>query len=587
MNLVCSLFVALGLCNFALCSSAAVLSIGHRGNSLFAPENTVASFKSALGKADLVELDVRVTSDGQLMVMHDASVDRTTDGTGAFASKTMAELKQLDAGSWFAVGFTGERVPTFEESMNAILPEAVPLIEHKTGTAAAYVAELRRLNIVSNVVVQSFDWNFVSAVHALEPGIRLAALGSGTLTVDKITSMKNAGVETVAWEKSSIGEAELAMVHAAGLKLFVWTVDGAEIARFVDLGVDGIISNDPGRVKAISNPTVPTARDLAQGLVAYWPLDDGVKDQSSRVLRDMCGTNDGVLTVKSGSVPWLTGAGAKFSGGLRVEGNNVYAQIANSPELNIPTNAVTVSVWVKLEVLPSGIPEAYGGIFDSVQDCYALYLDRSGQELKFKVTTSNGDAARPGISQTALTTNEWLHVVGTYSGSAGLVSGQASIYLNGVPQDVHSGSDSSSAVGLAGTVKAGQIAALGRNGTQSIYPFSGGVDDLAVWSRSLSEAEVKLLYQRGLGGESLGDLLRVPTAEISIGSAVVKGQTLRIQFQNGGNWSTLKLLRATALEGPFIAVPALEPVQLNGTSYQFSYPLSGTQQQEFFRIGGE
>jgi glycerophosphoryl diester phosphodiesterase len=521
------------------------------------------------------------------MVMHDASVDRTTDGTGAFSSKTMAELKQLDAGSWFAADFTGERVPTFEESMNAILPAAVPLIEHKTGTAAAYVAELRRLNIVSNVVVQSFDWSFVSAVHALEPGIRLAALGSGTLTRDKIMSMMNAGVETVAWEKSSIGEAELAMVHAVGLKLFVWTVDGAEIARFVDLGVDGIISNDPGRVKAISNPTVPVAGDLARGLVAYWPMDDGVKDPSSRVLIDRCGTNDGALTVKSGSVPWLTGDGAKFAGGLRVEGNNVYAQIANSPELNIPTNAVTVSLWVRLETLPSGIAEAYGGIFDSVQDCYALYLDRSGQELKFKVSTRDGDAARPGISQAALTTNEWLHVVGTYRGSEGLVSGQASVFLNGVPQDVHSGSDSSSAVGLTGTVKAGQIAALGRNGTQSVYPFSGGLDDLAVWSRALSEAEVKLLYQRGCGGESLGDLIRVPTVEISIGSAVVSGQTLRIQFQNGGNWSTLKLLRATAFEGPFIAVPALEPVQLGGASYQFSYPLNGTQKQEFFRIGGE
>src|SRR5512141_971918 len=86
---------------------AAVLSIGHRGNSLFAPENTVASFRAAWGKADFVEMDGQVSSDGYLVVMHDATVDRTTDGTGAVSGKTLAQLKLLDAGSWFSSAFIG------------------------------------------------------------------------------------------------------------------------------------------------------------------------------------------------------------------------------------------------------------------------------------------------------------------------------------------------------------------------------------------------------------------------------------------------------------------------------------------------
>ena len=160
-------------------AAAEVLSIAHRGNSLYAPENTVAAFTAAWGKSDLVESDVHVTRDGHLVIMHDATVNRTTDGTGAISALTLAQIKALDAGSWFSPDFIGERVPTFEEMVFSILPHATPLIEHKAGSAAAYVAELRRLNVVSNVVVQSFNWSFLAGVRALEPGIRLL-LGSGT-----------------------------------------------------------------------------------------------------------------------------------------------------------------------------------------------------------------------------------------------------------------------------------------------------------------------------------------------------------------------------------------------------------------------
>lgn len=196
-----------------------VLSIAHRGNSLAAPENTLAAFRGAEGVADLVETDVRVSRDGKLVLMHDATVDRTTDGTGAVASLTLDQLKALDAGSWFSPAFAGERTPTLEEMIVTTLPFATPLIEHKAGTAAQIVDELRRLDAVSRVVVQSFDWAFLAAAHALEPGLQLGALGSGSFTAAHLTNLINSGATLVAWEKASVTPAMVAAVHDAGLAL--------------------------------------------------------------------------------------------------------------------------------------------------------------------------------------------------------------------------------------------------------------------------------------------------------------------------------------------------------------------------------
>jgi glycerophosphoryl diester phosphodiesterase len=222
---------------------AEVLSIAHRGNSLFAPENTLASSFAAQGKADWVEFDVRVSSDGQLVLMHDATVDRTTDGSGAVSGLTLAQLKLLDAGSWFSASFTGERIPLLAEMITNTLPFAVPLIEHKAGSASAYVSELQRLGAITNVVLQSFDWNFLAGVYALEPRIRLCALGSGALDATMLTTITNTGARTVAWEKASVTPALVKLVHDWGMALFVWTVDSsAEIQNFMNLGVNGIIS---------------------------------------------------------------------------------------------------------------------------------------------------------------------------------------------------------------------------------------------------------------------------------------------------------------------------------------------------------
>ena len=579
----CSFLGLLSGIALAQAGGTPVLSIGHRGNDLFAPENTVASFTAAQGKADLIEFDVQVTADGKLVIMHDSTVDRTTDGTGSIATNTLAKLKLLDAGSWFSATFKGERIPTLEEGLNAILPGATPLIEQKTGSAASIVAELRRLNTLTNIVLQSFDWAFLSSAHALEPSIPLCGLGSGTLSSASITSISNTGARTVAWEKAGVTANTVALVHAAGLRLFVWTVDGPEIQNYLDLGVDGVISNDPGMVKSLQTPTTNGPVSLGDRLVSYWRLDDGLSASMVATAVDSKGTNTGTLLRPDGQSHWLGAGGARFGGAVQLQGTNGCVTFPKTASLDIGTNEVSLSLWVKLREFPSQNVDSFGGIFDSVEDSYVIYLDKSAQELRFKVTASNGDAARPGIPQAYLVTNQWLHVAATYSGKASPASGQTVIYLNGVARDVHTGSDSSGA-GLTGNVKTGQGAALGRNGTQVANSFYGAVDDVAVWKRALGIEEIRQLYQQGQQGLSLGDLLRQPTSLLEPLTVRQSGvNQWQIVFRSLGSWQTFTLLRASDLAGPFLRVAGLNPVSLGGGIFRFDYT-SDPKSWEYFRI---
>jgi glycerophosphoryl diester phosphodiesterase len=565
-----------------------ILVIGHRGNDLFAPENTMASFTAALGEADYVEFDGRLSSDGVLMVMHDDTVDRTTDGTGALASKTLAQLQALDAGSWFSAGFTGERVPTLAQAVQAILPQAIPLIHQYTGSPAQYVAALRQLGATTNVVVQSFDWTFLSSLHALEPGIPLAALGSGAFTADQLASIINTGARTVAWEQSTITSNEVALVHNAGLSLFVWTVDGPVIKTFIDMGVDGIISDDPGMVRALQQPGTNSPGSFTNQLVAYWKMDDGLTNGFATTVADSQGANAATLVRGDGASHWLDSSVARFGGCLKLDGTNAFVTMPQTGSLNINTNAITFSVWVRLLNLPSQLATGYGPIYDSTTDCYVLYLDKANKELRFKVTDVNGKAARPGIPEALLQTNQWLHIAATYSGSVWPASGQAIIYLNGRPIDVHTGDDSTSPVGLTGNLKTGQAAAMGREGPTGANYFSGFVDDAAIWRRALAPVEISQLYQAGLQGLSLGDLLRQPTTLIRLISVVPApaANQLQITFQNQGPWHSFTLLRSDTCNGPFLSVPGLVPVALGTGTNRFDYALSN-KAGGYFRVGGQ
>ncbi len=248
--------------------SAAVLVEAHRGDSRNAPENTVASIELAAASADLSEMDIRVTADGGLVLMHDSTVDRTTNGTGAVANLSLATLQGLDAGSWFSPAFAGEPVPTMAEAIVASRAANIqPLIERKTGTAGAYHAEFLAQSLAGDEFrVISFDWGFLNDLDALDPDYNLGALGSGTITQSVIDSVTAGGGDFLDWSHASVTQAAVDLVHANGLELHAWTVnDPVRMQQLIDFGIDGITTDNPSLLRSLlpleTNPVLMVNRD--------------------------------------------------------------------------------------------------------------------------------------------------------------------------------------------------------------------------------------------------------------------------------------------------------------------------------------
>ncbi|MBN1507209.1 MAG: hypothetical protein JW955_10210 [Sedimentisphaerales bacterium] len=231
-----------GTCEYA----PHVTIVAHRGNSVSAPENTIASCNAARGVADWVEFDVRMTLDNQLILMHDATVDRTTNGSGDVGTMTFAECRQLDAGARFSPSFSGELVPLMTEAVLATMRDMRPFIERKTGPAAMYVDLIRSLRIEHEAVIIAFDWDFLAEVEALAPAIRTGALGSEPLTLAEIQAIQSRGIDFVDWAHDTVTAETIDRVHAHGMELHVWTVnDASRIESLIHWGIDGITTDDP------------------------------------------------------------------------------------------------------------------------------------------------------------------------------------------------------------------------------------------------------------------------------------------------------------------------------------------------------
>ncbi|MBX9788061.1 MAG: hypothetical protein K2Y37_04035 [Pirellulales bacterium] len=236
-----------------------VLVIAHRGASIAAPENTLPAFEAALNSnSDLVELDYHHTADGVPLVIHDETLDRTTDARDLFGGhdlhvdrKPLAELLKLDAGLWFGARFAGTRLPTLEESLDLVQRRAVTLIERKAGDAKTCVALLERKALVPHVVVQSFDWDFLADCHRLAPQLTLGALGSKELTPERLAGLARTGAKVVGWHHDHLDRAAIELLHKEGYRVWAYTVDDRREAQgLIEAGVDGIITNDPGRMRA-------------------------------------------------------------------------------------------------------------------------------------------------------------------------------------------------------------------------------------------------------------------------------------------------------------------------------------------------
>ncbi|WP_030799756.1 MULTISPECIES: glycerophosphodiester phosphodiesterase family protein [unclassified Streptomyces] len=220
------------------------LTIGHRGIMGVEPENTLRSFVRAEHEGvDVIELDLHLSKDGALVVMHDADVDRTTDGAGPIAERTLAELRELDAGQ-------GERIPVFEEVVDAV--KAPLQAEIKDVAAAQALADVMRArDLTGRVEVISFHDEALAAIRTLLPGVRTALVGSryGADVVDRAQAV---GAYMLSLNIRRLTLELVERAHAAQLKVVAWTVNTHDQLRLArGLGLDGVVTDLPEIRRAV------------------------------------------------------------------------------------------------------------------------------------------------------------------------------------------------------------------------------------------------------------------------------------------------------------------------------------------------
>lgn len=224
------------------------LVISHAACAGHAPENTLAGIRAALAiGVDAIEIDVQASADGVPVLMHDLSVDRTTNGSGDLGSLNLAELRALDAG--------GQPVPTFAEALELTRGRALLVAEIKRpGCEAALAAIVREADALADVMVWSFLPPALEAVRAAEPrlpgGLLIAQQSVANWPAMRELALR-IGLQAVSAYHQTLDETIVASARRSGLAVYAWTADaGSDIERLRTLGVDGIVSNRPERVLA-------------------------------------------------------------------------------------------------------------------------------------------------------------------------------------------------------------------------------------------------------------------------------------------------------------------------------------------------
>lgn len=228
------------------------LVIAHRGGSKWAPENTIAAFAKSLdAHADGVELDIHRCKSGELVVIHDETLERTTDGKGFVKDKTLDELKKLSAGRWFDEQYAAEKLPVLDEVLKLANGKMIVNIEIKNspieypGIEDDLAKVLQNYKYPDKILISSFDHELIRRVHQKMPQYEVAFLDAGIVAdvgdyADKIGAKAwNAGF-------SELRADAVERAHKAGLAVNVWTVDGhKKWNEAVDMKVDGIVTDDP------------------------------------------------------------------------------------------------------------------------------------------------------------------------------------------------------------------------------------------------------------------------------------------------------------------------------------------------------
>ena len=227
----------------------------HRGASAAAPENTIAAFRAARDQgARWVELDVALLADGTPVVIHDVTLDRTTNGKGPLGEMTAADLAGLDAGSWFGAQFAGEKLSTLPDVLTALgelgLNVNVEIKQHAHHKSLSQLAEtvhdcLRERPDNVGVMISSFDAECLKAMHRLDPSYELAMLWS-ELPADWLELVASIPAKAIHLHYRALSYNVLDRARERGIVVRCWTCNNpAQIAPFWDAGLGAVITDDP------------------------------------------------------------------------------------------------------------------------------------------------------------------------------------------------------------------------------------------------------------------------------------------------------------------------------------------------------
>ena len=231
--------------------------IAHRGFRAKYPENTLISFQAALDVgATMIELDVTSSCDGKLVVMHDSTLDRTTNGHGQVNAHSLKELKQLDAGSWFNPVFAGQQVPELEEVFELVNGSALINIEIKyqayNPCHPSYAIEQRVVELVNRkkaidmVLISSFHENILEQIASMENAPAIALISRNRAEDSTLGLCKRLNIFSWHPDQQILSQEQVLLMHAEGIKVFPFNVDTPQdFKRVFDMNVDGVISNDP------------------------------------------------------------------------------------------------------------------------------------------------------------------------------------------------------------------------------------------------------------------------------------------------------------------------------------------------------
>ena len=229
-----------------------MLSVAHRGASGYAPENTQAAFQKGLELgADFLECDVHLSKDGELIIMHDDKVDRTTNGQGFVKDYTLAELKELDAGASFKEDFLGERIITLNELLENFYGRIGLLIEIKKpyqypGIEEKIVDVLQEYPELNGVIIQSFAIDSLEEIHKLLPELQLAVLMKPSLLQPSPSRIKDltSFATYINFNVGYVNKRIVDQIHTYGGKVLVWSKkDHRLIQKAFQYGVDGVITD--------------------------------------------------------------------------------------------------------------------------------------------------------------------------------------------------------------------------------------------------------------------------------------------------------------------------------------------------------